>query len=272
MPQTLDVLLTGLEAAKGRFGAGAAAKTEVLLNQLGRCSFRDAKPLIRFHEMLLFLRAFPQSASLVPRIERLLNSFHERVEIVRRAGADMSEFDDFDTSGISGTVMQDTLNFEAARWLARRIPRHVEIAWDAYAEDYPAERAMGSTWPRFIPLLAEDADVEANIPWRRWLDAARGRERDLDWLIRQLRRTAGRRPRACGTLRLVASSAALASRESEVFAHPQLDAPAPALLPRRTAYCPEPGLAGHRTCAGPRLASSNSRGAKVNPSCRRFGK
>ncbi len=191
MPQTLDVLLTGLEAAKGRFGAGAAAKTEVLLNQLGRCSFRDAKPLIRFHEMLLFLRAFPQSASLVPRIERLLNSFHERVEIVRRAGADMSEFDDFDTSGISGTVMQDTLNFEAARWLARRIPRHVEIAWDAYAEDYPAERAMGSAWPRFIPLLAEDADVEANIPWRRWLDAARGRERDLDWLIRQFEELPG---------------------------------------------------------------------------------
>ena len=185
MPQTLDVLLTSLEAAKGRFGPGAAAETKALLDQLAPCSFRDAKSLIRFHEALLFLRAFPQSASLVPRIEKLLNSFHERVEIVRAAGVDMSEFDDFDTSGIAGTVMQDALNFEAARWLVRRIPRHVEIAWDDYAEDYPAERAMGSTWPRFIPLLAEDADVEANIPWRRWLDAARGRDRDLEWLIRR---------------------------------------------------------------------------------------
>src|SRR5580692_6940529 len=185
MPQTLDALLTGLEAAKGRFGPDAAEKTKALLDQLARCSFRDPKPLIRFHEALLFLRAFPQSASLVPGIEKLLNSFHERVDFVREAGADMSEFDDFDTSGIAGTVMQDSLNFEAARWLARRIPRNVEIAWDDYAEDYPAERAMGSTWPRFIPLLAEDADVEANIPWRRWLNAARGRERDLEWLIRQ---------------------------------------------------------------------------------------
>src|SRR3974390_2502931 len=50
---------------------------------------------------------------------------------------------------------------------------------------------MGSTWPRFIPLLAEDADVEANIPWRRWLDTARGRERDLDWLIRQFEQLPG---------------------------------------------------------------------------------
>jgi hypothetical protein len=181
MPQTPDVLLTSLEAAKSRFGRGAAAETKVLLEQLSRHNFRDAKPLIRFHETLLFLRAFPQSAALVPRIEKVLNTFHQRIEKICELGVDMSAFDDFDTSGIAGTTMQDALNFEAARWLARRLPRNVEIAWN----DYEEERAMGSTWPRFIPLLEEDGDVEANIPWRRWLDSARGRERDLEWLIRR---------------------------------------------------------------------------------------
>ncbi|HXX02387.1 MAG TPA: hypothetical protein VEJ00_14320, partial [Candidatus Acidoferrales bacterium] len=68
-----------------------------------------------------------------------------------------------------------------ARWLARHLPRNVEIAWDGYEE----ERAMAAAWPRFMPLLEEDADVEANIPWRRWLDAARGRAGELEWLIRQ---------------------------------------------------------------------------------------
>ena len=186
MPPTLDALLASLEAAKSRFGRGAAAETRRLLDQLSGHNFRDAQSLIRFHETLLFLRAFPQSASLVPQVETLLNRFHERVEKVRELGNDMSEFDDFDTSGIAGTTMQDTLNFEAARWLARRIPRTVEIAW----EDYDEERAMGSTWPRFIPLLAEDGDVEANIPSRRWLDSARGSERDLEWLIRSFDRLA----------------------------------------------------------------------------------
>jgi hypothetical protein len=181
MPQSLDVLLTNLEAAKSHFGRGAAAETKVLLDQLSRQIFRDAKSLIRFHETLLFLRAFPQSAALVSRIEKLLNTFHERIEKIRELGVDMSAFDDFDTSGIAGTTMQDALNFEAARWLARRIPRNVEIAWEEHEE----ERAMGSAWPRFIPLLEEDGDVEANIPWRRWLDSARGRERDLEWLIRR---------------------------------------------------------------------------------------
>jgi hypothetical protein len=99
--------------------------------------------------------------------------------------------------------MQDTLNFDAARWLARRIPHGVEIAWEDYLADHEAERAMGSTWPRFIPLLSEDADVEANIPWRRWLDSARGRERDLDWLIRRFEQLpAGARAEIYDSLRL----------------------------------------------------------------------
>src|SRR5580693_2402827 len=183
MPPTLDALLTRLEAAKSHFGPGAAAETKTLLAHLARHSFPDAKSLIRFHEALLLLRAFPHSLSVVTTIEKLLNTFHKRVEHLRELGLDMSPFDDFDTSGIAGTTMQDTLNFEAARWLARRIPRTVEVAWQDYWDDSQAERSIGATWPRFIPLLAEDADVEANVPWRRWLDAARGREGDLEWLI-----------------------------------------------------------------------------------------
>jgi len=181
MPAKLDALIAGLESAKSEFGSAAARRVRSLLDQISRREFRDPRLLIRFHEVLLFLRAFPQSRALVPHIERLLDGFHERVEMVRRRGVDMSEFDDFGTSGIAGTTMQDTLNFETARWLARRIPRNVQIAWD----DYEEERPWGATWPRFLPLLEEDADVEANIPWRRWLDAARGRKRDGEWLIQR---------------------------------------------------------------------------------------
>jgi hypothetical protein len=183
MPATAAALLARLEAGKSRFGPGAATETKLLLAELSRRNFRDSESLIRFHEALLFFRAFPQSPALVLHIEKLLNTFHTRVDQLRELGVDMSAFDDFDTSGIAGTTMQDALNFEAARWLVRRIPGNVEIAWDDYREDYASERAMGSSWPRFIPLLEEDAEVEANIPWRRWLDAARGGARDVEWLI-----------------------------------------------------------------------------------------
>jgi hypothetical protein len=78
--------------------------------------------------------------------------------------------------------MQDVLGFDLARWLVRRMPGKVEIAW----EDFDDERAMGSVWPRLMPLLEEDSLVEANIPWRKWLEAAQGsKNASPRWLIEQ---------------------------------------------------------------------------------------
>jgi hypothetical protein len=187
MPRTshnLNDLLTRLEAAKNQFNPSQATKIQKLLTQLSNLQL-DPHQLIRFHEALLFLRAFPHAPSEIPRVENLLNIFHQRIEKLRAAKANMSVFDDFDTSGIAGTTMQDTLSFDVAQWLTGRIPRNSEIAWNDYWDDYQAERARGNTWPRFIPLLEEDADVEANIPWSTWIGAARGRQNPLAWLLNQ---------------------------------------------------------------------------------------
>jgi len=174
-------LLEQLEQSKDRYGRGEASRAEKLLDALTRRRFADAESLIRFHEALLFLRAFPQGPGVVARTERILNDFYQRVADLRTQGADMSPFDVYEVLGIAGTAMEDTLNFDTVRWLARHIPRNVEIVWDGYDED----RALAATWLRFMPLVEEDGDVEANIPWRRWLDAARGRERELEWLVRR---------------------------------------------------------------------------------------
>ena len=184
-PTEIDRLLTQLEAAKNNFEPGHAAAIGKLLSETSAIEFTEARQLIRFHECLLFLRAFPHAPSHVARVERLLNSFYKRVEKIRSSHSDMSQFDDFDTSGIAGTTMQDALSFDVAQWLAQRIPRNVDIALEDYWDDYESERARGNTWPRFIPLLEEDADVEANIPWQRWLDAATGRKRALPWLLQR---------------------------------------------------------------------------------------
>jgi hypothetical protein len=188
--QDPNQLLTQLETEKNRFDPSHAALVNKLLIQLSKPQLSKLQldhphQLIRFHECLLFLRAFPHAPSLVPRVEHLLNTFHQRIEKFHAANADMSPFDDFDTSGVAGTTMQDTLSFDVAQWLVRRIPRNVDIAWNDYWDDDQAERARGNTWPRFIPLLEEDADVEANIPWQRWLDAARGRQNPLPWLLKR---------------------------------------------------------------------------------------
>lgn len=156
-----------------------------LLHRLDAARFTDPASLIRFHEGLLFLRAFPQGPAVIRATERILNSFYKKVEALRKAGADMDAFDDFDTSGIAGTQMEDTLSFEVANWLIQRMPGKVEIAW----ENYEPGRELGNTGPRFMPLLEDDAFVEADTPWRRWLETAAGKEQAMaTWLIERFER------------------------------------------------------------------------------------
>jgi hypothetical protein len=178
---SLDRQLTQLEAHRYRFGRHEAARVVKLLKQLDAARFPGSPSLIRFHEALLFLRAFPQESGVVHATERILNSFHKKVEALREVSADMDDFDTFEVSGIAGTQMEDTLSFDVASWLVniRRMRNKVEIAWD----NYEPGRELGTTGPRFIPLLDDDAYVEADTPWHQWLEAAAGKKRVSAWLI-----------------------------------------------------------------------------------------
>ncbi|MGA8540246.1 MAG: hypothetical protein WB566_12160, partial [Terriglobales bacterium] len=182
--------LTHLEAARYRFGRNQAATVIKLLQHLNAARFPDTSSLIRFHETLLFLRAFPQAPDVIRLTERTLNTFHRKVEELRKAGADMDAFDSFEFSGIAGTQMEDTLSFDVAHWLLKRLPGHVEIAWaNGKNDNYEPGRELGNIGPRFIPLLEDDAYVEADTPWRRWLEAAGGRKNaNPAWLIERFER------------------------------------------------------------------------------------
>ena len=176
----LDRQLTRLEACRYRFASREAARVVKLLNWLDAARFPDPSSLIRFHEAIMFLRAFPHSPSVLRKTESLLNNFWKRVDALRKSGADMDAFDPIEVSGIAGTQMEDTLSFDLANWLTRRLPGKVEIAWD----HYDPGRELGTTGPRFMPLLEDDAYVEADTPWRRWLETAAGKKgSDPAWLI-----------------------------------------------------------------------------------------
>lgn len=184
-PVSLDNLLTRLEEAKKDFSPTGRASIKTLLNQLSRRNFADADELIRFHEALLFLRSHPHNKGMLRRVERLLTSFYRRVEELRQSGADMTAFDYIEYSGIAGTELSDTFTYPVARWLGRRFTKEVSIDWTGYER----EDRLAQTLPRFLPLLYEDALVEANVPYLEWLHTAQGRDdRDLQWLLAQFER------------------------------------------------------------------------------------
>src|SRR5579863_2580406 len=163
-------LLEQLEGAKGQFGATAAARVERLLERAVRTRLRDRDSLVRLHETVLFLRAYPASPRVLQLADEILFDFAARIE-------DPGAFDDPEICGIAGTTFSATFSHEVARRLSARHGRAIAADWDGYE---PPD-AMGAALARRLPLFAEDWPVEANIPYQEWM----GR-RGVAWLVDHL--------------------------------------------------------------------------------------
>ncbi|MGA3189393.1 MAG: hypothetical protein ABSF22_19995, partial [Bryobacteraceae bacterium] len=159
-----------LNDMKGQFGPGAAARTAKLLEKLKRTRLRKPADLIRLHEVVLFLRAYPQSARVMRLADEILFSFADRLP------SNHDAFADPDISGIAGTVVSTNFSYEFARSLSARHGRNVTIDWDSF--EHPERLAPALR--RLIPESRDDWAVEAHPDWRGWFEKGRG---DLKWLL-----------------------------------------------------------------------------------------
>src|ERR1039457_4975518 len=172
--------LPELETSKLGYGAGSASRIEKLLASMRDVEFASTESLIRFHDVLLFLRAFPQSRKVAQLADDLLTGIVHQVETLRASVADMELFDNEEFSGIAGTVINDNFTYDVAPWLALGYPKHLRVEWD-FAEQ---SRQMAATLPCLIPLLGDDSLVEADTPFLDWMaNAAGGAEKILPWLL-----------------------------------------------------------------------------------------
>ncbi len=168
VPSRAETILRRLEEVRHR-RPGAREAERAIRDARGLVE-RDAGDLIRLHDALCFLRAYPHDRRVRDLAERLLATTARRVAALEAAGADLAPFDAPEVAGIAGTTIGTDFSFELVRWLSRRFPRRVRLAWDAGA----SEERMRSTWPEFLPLLEEEALADANVPYLDWLAAAAG--------------------------------------------------------------------------------------------------
>ncbi|MCM3900075.1 MAG: hypothetical protein ND866_00055 [Pyrinomonadaceae bacterium] len=181
----LDALLDRLAGLTCRFEPNNSLRAQKLLAQLGRRRLPDATSLIRFHEILLFLRAYPHTPAMRLASDDILASFHKRVTHLRASGADLSAFADPPVSGIAGTAFSAIWSYDIVRYLAALYPSRVEIDWEGYEND----ELLVSVLKSFLPLLEDGAYVAYPVPYLTWIHAAKRHnetgETDLAWLLRQ---------------------------------------------------------------------------------------
>jgi hypothetical protein len=174
--------LDRLEASKRAFGTDEHASLSRLLRQLGRARFPDAASLIRFHEALLFYRAYPPNPEVLLLVDELLHLMPKKIAQLRRAGVDLTPLEEPDVSGIAGTAFSALFTYDITRWLGEHHPNKVEIDWDGYDT-----ALLGPLLRRLHPFANEDLLIEANIPYMDWFRAAkRGGGSDLRWLLSRI--------------------------------------------------------------------------------------
>ncbi len=174
----VGVSLAALERAKTEFGGWAAGRKARLLRALGRRRFARAGELARFHDVLCFLRAYPDDEVILRIVEELLAHFHRRPDLRRHRRALVD-------SGIAGTEIRFRFYAHTASWLARRWGDRLRVDWKAFGEAERLESVLN-----LLALYAETPALdEYALSMKAWVDRLKGpRETDAAFLIRRFDR------------------------------------------------------------------------------------
>lgn len=185
-PATTSDLLAQLNAAKNRFTpADCATKVEILRTLRDR-EIRDVACLIQFHEILCFLRAYPDSPEVLRLVEEALEGFATRVDLAKADGrpAELKKLRD---TGIVHTTAYYPYPHVMAKWLVEHFPRDVEMDWE---DDAGIDR-IRAVLPLLVAYAENDALDDERIPLRDWVRTAKGTQdvSDLQWLLELLDRS-----------------------------------------------------------------------------------
>ncbi len=162
--------VTRVRSQLGATGVAARKKLK-LLHSLRAASMTRAGVLCAYHDLLMFLRAYPDDATILAEAERQLGTFAERIDAHKaaRGGAVASTFMD---SGIIGTPVSKVFTYRFVCTIARLYPGRLEIDWAAYKKSGTANAfAVLSPTASWHEIDAIDNDDDFDL--QAWLHLGR---------------------------------------------------------------------------------------------------
>jgi hypothetical protein len=168
--------LRALARLREQYGPGLGVRKVAALRALEHARLGTAREVAALHEILCFLRAYPDSRELLALVTRMLEAFARRPDLRRHARA-------LENRGIAGTVLRDRFFAPLVRWLVWRWPARLRMDWKRL--EHP-ER-LGA----LLPLLVEHAESpaldELEHDARTWVSKLKpSGETDATWLAQGL--------------------------------------------------------------------------------------
>ncbi len=173
--------LAALERCRLAFGPGAGQSKLLLLKRFAHSRLGSARAVMRLHEALCFMRAYPDDAEVLAQVQAMLAGFAARADLraQRTALAD---------SGITGTPIHYRFFAGQAQWLAQHWPDRLRLDRD----DADAEARIARALPPLLTRAEAQALTELKWPGYAALDRVRGAdETDAVFLLRRIAAMAG---------------------------------------------------------------------------------
>jgi hypothetical protein len=175
MAVAVSDLLGRLENLKDVYGGDTAAEKLDLLRKLERRRLGGASEVETLHEILCFLRAYPDDAEVLRVVERMLSKFASRADLRRHRR-------DLEDTGIAGTDINYRFFWTTAGWLARRWPDRIAVDWKEFDRKDRIETFLNL----LVPYCETPAlDMLSYTP-RGWVELLKGpEESDAAFLVRR---------------------------------------------------------------------------------------
>lgn len=132
--------------------------------------------LIALHDDLLFVRAFPTTAAQQRGAAEALADVAARIRALPA-----SERATADDTGLAHTTSRHTYAVQIAEWLSKTFPHDTAIVWELVDDTAAIDALLRPTLSR----AEEDAFDSGEVSTREWIDAARGEQSDLAYLLAQ---------------------------------------------------------------------------------------
>ena len=169
-------MLTQLEKLRNLRDQQSKQEKLQLLRTLQRKRFTDSESIERFHDMLCFLRAYPDNAEILTQVEKCMSEFSSRSDL-RKYKNELA------SSGIAGTPIDYRFFHPMASWLTRHWGKYLQIDWPEVEDPEKLMEIM----PLLVSLgessLFDDFDYSA----KEWLQRLKGEnETEAEFLVKRI--------------------------------------------------------------------------------------
>jgi uncharacterized protein YejL (UPF0352 family) len=163
-----------LESIKAKFDKQTANKRLRLITRLQNKMISSAVLLTDYHDLLCFMRAYPDNRTILNLAEKELKNFGKRIDLYKHRVHD-NKATNLLNSGITNTIVEHAYSLGVCEKLLSKYPKSLFVDWESLLEDVPD--TVLSTLPLLVAWHENDViDNDNYFDIIEWLENAKNRD------------------------------------------------------------------------------------------------